>query len=142
MPTTWVVVADEAIARIMQQRPEDKGLDAVEELTDPDAHARESDLRRDAFGRRGMTVTASAGDGEKHKEADAFATDVAGVLDKALQQGRYTRLILIAAPRFLGLLRKAVSPGVAAVIERELDKDLVHETHEELAARLRPTPPT
>ena len=142
MPTTWVVVADEAIARIMQQRPEDKGLNAVEELTDPDAHARESDLRRDAFGRRGMTVTASAGDDEKHKEADAFATDVAAALDKALQQGRYTRLILIAAPRFLGLLRKAVSPGVAAAIERELDKDLVHETHEELAARLRPTQPT
>lgn len=141
MPTTWVVVADEAIARIMQLRPEDQGLDAVEELAAPDAHAREGDLRRDAFGRRGMTVTSSAGAGEKHKEADAFASDVAAVLDRALQQGRYTRLVLAAAPRFLGLLRKAVSPAVAATIERELDKDLVHETHDELAARLRPMPP-
>ncbi|WP_294636518.1 host attachment protein [uncultured Aquabacterium sp.] len=142
MPTTWVVVADEAIARFMQVRPEDQGLDPVEELTDPDAHASGADLRRDAYGRRGTTVTSSAGDAEKHKEAGTFAASVADRLQEALQQGRYERLILIAAPRFLGLLRKVLSPAVSALIHRELDKDLIHESHEELAARLRPTPPT
>ncbi|MBN4663854.1 host attachment protein, partial [Escherichia coli] len=55
---------------------------------------------------------------------------------------RYERLILLAAPRCLGLLRKVLSPAVSALIHRELDKDLIHESHEELAARLRPTPPT
>jgi len=142
MPTTWVVVADEAIARFMQVRPEDHGLDPVEEVTDPDAHASGADLRRDAYGRRGMTVTSSAGEAEKHKEAGAFAASVAERLQQALQEARFERLILIAAPRFLGLLRKALSPAVTALIHRELDKDLIHESHEELAARLRPTPPT
>ena len=37
---TWVVVADEAIARILAG-PSDTGeLDSVEEITDPDAHAK------------------------------------------------------------------------------------------------------
>ena len=52
MKNTWVLVADEAIARILQWQERGAGLDSVEELTDPDAHADKGEFRRDAQGRR------------------------------------------------------------------------------------------
>lgn len=43
-------------------------------------------------------------------------------LAEALQQGRFGDLRVVAAPRFLGLLRKAFSQQVQAVVSEELDK--------------------
>jgi protein required for attachment to host cells len=157
MKTIWVVVADEAIARILQ-RPEVGGeLQPVEELTDPDAHASTSEMRRDAYGRRSgsathsarpttphrtrssANVTSSASDSEQHKEADGFARRVAQHLAQALQQKRYDELHIVAAPRFLGLLRKALGNDVAATVAGEVDKDLIHMENAEITQRLFPS---
>lgn len=151
---TWVLVADEAIARILQ-KPESPGdLVPVEELTDPAAHASESDLRGDANGRRAgaapqgsrqnsphrlrgtSSATASAGESELHMEAEQFARRVAAHLAEALQQNRFTALQVVAAPRFLGLLRKQFSPQVAGVVTDSLDKDFVHLTSDDITRRL------
>lgn len=140
--TTWVVVADEAIARILQLTDTGTYLDPVEELTDPAAHASNGDLRRDAQGRRGESVTSSAGETGKHKEAELFASRVAAHLYEALNQQRFEALRIAAAPRFLGLLRKAMHPNVAKVVTGELDKDLVHMDNDDIAQRVftRPAP--
>lgn len=153
MKTIWVVVADEAIARILSW-PETGGeLQPVEEFTDPAAHAKGSELRDDAFGRRSgsaakstghrlrgpATATASAGLDEKHLEAEAFAARVAQHLAQAEQQGRFEELRIAAAPRFLGLLRKALPKPVARTVTVELDKDLVHDSNAALTERLFPS---
>lgn len=156
MSTTWVVVADEAIARILQRSARHHPLTSVEELTDPDAHARGRDLRRDAEGRRaaGATagsrqntphrlmptanVTASAGEDEQHLEAEGFARQVAEHLQQALQQKYFDELRIVAAPRFLGLLRKALSPEVERTVVEEVNKDLVHMGNDEITRRLFP----
>ncbi|RZL00807.1 MAG: host attachment protein [Rubrivivax sp.] len=152
---TWVVVADEAIARILA-RPADTGdLDSVEEITDPDAHAKGAEFRKDAEGRRSggvargggpqagtgpgpASVTSAAGEDDRHQEAERFARRVATHLAEALQQNRFTDLKLIAAPRFLGLLRKALSPQVAKLVSESLDKDLVHLGNQDITRRLFP----
>lgn len=133
--TLWVLVADEAIARLLAST--DGGpLVPAEELTDPDAHARGADLRRDAHGRRNANATSSAGLDETHQQAGVFARRVAERLAQARREQRYDELRIAAAPRFLGLLRKELAPQVAEVVTRELDKDLVHETEAQLATRL------
>ena len=48
----WVLIADEAIARILLWPGAGKELQPVEELTDPDAHAKASAFRNDAYGQR------------------------------------------------------------------------------------------
>ena len=154
--TTWVVVADEAIARILEWPKKGKELQSVEELTDPTAHASGSDLRRDAEGRRAGSathsasphnahrlrssadVTSSAGEDAQHQEAERFARRVADHLAQALQQQRFDELRVVAAPRFLGLLRKAWSAQVQATIKDELNKDLIHAENRELTQRLFP----
>ena len=153
MKTIWVLVADEAIARILRW-PENGGqLEPVEELTDADAHASGTDLRRDAYGRRSgsathqarqdtphrlqavSSVTSSAGEAEQHVEAGQFAAHVAEHLGKAVQQKRFDELRIAAAPRFLGALRKALPPQVASLVTTELNKDLVHAQNDELTQR-------
>ena len=154
--TVWVVVADEAIARILQWPDEGGDLQPVEELTDPATHASNAVLRRDAHGRgagsvpgsappgnrpgmRGTaTVASSAGERAKHLEAESFARRVAQRLAEGLQQRRFDELHIAAAPRFLGLLRKAVSPQVAATVRQEADKDLVMMSNREITERLFP----
>ena len=125
MIATWVVVADEAIARFLEV-PDDGGdLREVDQITDAAAHADRADLRRDAYGRRGSTVTSSAGEDELHKEADLFARRVAERLAEAQQKHRYDELRVVAAPRFLGYLRKALPKQVSDAVVDEVDKDLV-----------------
>src|SRR5258707_262057 len=75
MKKTWIVVADEAIARLLEV--DGRVLKPVEELTDPDAHAKASEMRNDAHGRRGNSITTSAGEAELHQEGQRFAKQVA-----------------------------------------------------------------
>jgi protein required for attachment to host cells len=137
--TTWVLVADEAIARFLQQPAEGGDLVPVEEMTDPAAHASNADLRDDATGRRAGgqpasrlggaqphtavgNATVSAGLNESHKQAEQFARDVAARLTERWQQHRFQELKIAAAPRFLGLLRKALSQQVAATVTKEMTR--------------------
>jgi protein required for attachment to host cells len=139
--TTWVVVADEAIARILQWQPAEKVLSPVEELSDAAAHAKEADLRRDAAGRRNGSVTESAADSASHLEAQRFARRVTDKLQEGAQNGRFDALRIVAAPRFLGQLRQAIEgTPLARLLGDTLDKDLVHESNQEIASRLFPQP--
>ena len=158
--TGWVVVADEAIARILTTTEAPGTLDPVEALTDPAAHTKEGDLHVNDAGRRGgrvsregghggprsgagsTSVTASAGPENRHLEARAFARRVAQHLSTALQQKRYATLRIVAAPRFLGHLRQELDAAVRAVVTDELAKDLIHESDDDIAKRLLEAPPS
>ena len=154
--TIWVLVADEAIARILRWPETGDQLESVEELTDPAAHAKERDFNRDAQGRRAgvaphgsrqntshrlrgtASVTASAGEEDQHLEAQGFARRVAQHLAEALRQKRFDELRIVAAPRFLGHLRKELDSHVGATVSQELNKDLIHAENSELTRRLFP----
>lgn len=143
--TQWIVVADAAVARILARPAPDADLQEIEQLDHPAAHASNAALRRDAYGRRagddmrmGGNATSSAGLDEEHRESIDFADRLAGRLHEALQQQRFDELRIAADPRFLGHLRKALSPQVAAVVKEEIDKDLVHEDLRSLTRRLFP----
>jgi protein required for attachment to host cells len=152
--TVWVVVADEAIARILQWPEYGDELQSVEELTDPAAHAKEGDLQRDSTGRRAgpaaqgarqnsphrlrssASLTASAGQDQQHLEAQTFARRLAQHLAEAQRGKRFDELRIVAAPRFLGHLRKELDAHVSAAVTDELNKDLVHASNSELTKRL------
>ncbi|NUZ05819.1 host attachment protein [Piscinibacter koreensis] len=153
--TIWVVVADEGLARFLRWPETGNELEEIDALSDSAAHAREGDLHRDAAGRRAgaapqgssqgtpqhrlrgtSSVTASAGEDQQHQEAQGFARRVAQHLAEALQRKRFDELRLVAAPRFLGLLRKELSPQVGALVTQEVNKDLIHEDNRAISQRL------
>jgi protein required for attachment to host cells len=154
--TGWVVVADEAIARILETDPDARdALRPVQALTDPAAHARQGELDPHDAGRRsgvvsseggqpagrnaggGASLVTSAGEEDVHLEARAFARRVAAHLAEACRQERFDELSILAAPRFLGLLRQELDAAVKERVVLELDKDVVHESDADVAARLR-----
>ncbi len=65
-----------------------------------------------------------------------FLTEVVRQLDVALANNLVKRLILVASPRALGMLRPAYSPALRHAISAEIDKDWValpiHEIEERL----------
>jgi protein required for attachment to host cells len=158
MKKIWVIVADEAIVRVMS-RSDIPGapLDAVQALTDPAAHGKDEAFHHDAHGRRaasaprghsasqpvvaaGASATTSAGESGRHIEAEQFARRVAEFLRGALNEGRFDELHIAAAPRFLGLLRKALDPQVAKRVVQSLDKDWTKADDADLAQWFFPRP--
>ena len=82
------------------------------------------------------SVTASAGEEDQHLEAQGFARRVAQHLGDAWRQKRFDDLRIVAAPRFLGHLRKELDAHVSAAVSGELNKDLIHEGNGEITRRL------
>lgn len=144
----YVLIADEAVAKLMALPAPGAELAEVHVMTDPEAHTREAAMHRDAHGRRhggdGSGVrssghaTTSAGDSDRHLEAERFAKRVAEDLVRRFRAKQFDRLRLVAAPRFLGLLRRQLDSAVAAVVEDEQAKDLSHLDAAALTAHLFP----
>jgi protein required for attachment to host cells len=124
-----VVVADERQANFFD----------VEKLRAPpaargslhnDAARPDRELETDRPGRRfgGTHGNRHAVDGERsteRHESELFAKAVARTLDGARERNEFDRLVLIAAPRMLGLLRDALPATCRGVVAAEIAKDLV-----------------
>lgn len=146
MSSTWVVVADDAKARVLRCNGAERSLEPVVALGHPDSLGPEAKRRRDAVGRRSGGnddphanvghATASAGEDQQHRESQRFAAQVAELLEDGFRKQQYSALTLVAAPRFLGLLRKALSPAVQGCVSRSLDKELLQLTDGDIAESL------
>ena len=69
---------------------------------------------------------------------ELFVKRVSDYLDKARNDHRYDRLHLVAAPKFLGQLRKELGKEVQKLVTSELPKDLSWLDARELEAKLLP----
>ena len=141
--TTWVVVADEGRARILSRDGAGEDLKEIETIEDPAARAHNADFRHDAYGRRSpgaaaqpASATSSAGEEKLDHEAELFAHRLALRLADAHRQHRFDTLRIAAAPRFLGRLRKALDTSVSALVDQEIDKDLLQLDARALTQRL------
>jgi protein required for attachment to host cells len=129
-----VVVADERAASFfdvaqLSAQPEARGS------MHNDAARPDRELETDRPGRRfgGTQGNRHALDGERSSErheTELFAKAVARSLDGARARNEFDRLVLIAAPRMLGLLRDALPAPCRSIIAAEVAKDLVHEDAE------------
>lgn len=130
MPTTWIVIADGARARVLAQPKDYAALEPAfeqEELTGTTAQSKEiaSDRPGRSFdsGGQGRHAMEPATDPQRHAKFE-FARDLAERLEKAAATQRFDRLVLVAAPQALGDLRDLLPKSVHAKITAEIDKDL------------------
>ena len=128
MTTTWIVAADSSRARILQVAGR-RQLVEVENLMNPEGRLHNREINTDAKGRFAGPDRPgghSSDDEECTVEHynELFAKRVAGYLDKARNDQRYERLILVAAPKILGQLRKELGKEVEKLVVDQLDKDL------------------
>ena len=138
---TVIAVAQRGKARLFLHEVPGEGLEEIADLAQPESRARGVDLDSDRPGRVhdrvGRARHAMANE-ETHKErrASDFAREIARILDERRRREGYDRLILVAEPGFLGLLRASLDDVTASLVDGELRKELTHESVEELGARL------
>lgn len=132
MDKTWVVVADSSRARILEIPPRGREIHEIEDFVNPHGRAQSRELVTDADGRNNLRASAAgnprrgtfpSGDPVQH-ETELFAKRLCEVLDLARSQHRYEQLYLVAAPKFLGLLRSNLSKEAGRLVTQEIDKDL------------------
>ncbi len=119
---------DEAQANLQVER--------VLEHENPPTHAQGTD--RPGRFNDGPTVSRSAVDNaDWHAlEKTRFAAEIAEALYKAAHAGRYDKLIIVAPPKTLGDLRKALHKEVSGRVIGEIDKDLTNQPPYEIEKRL------
>jgi protein required for attachment to host cells len=125
----WFVFANRTEAVFYRDLPEGR-FQFVDRLKNPKGNRIEGDFDSDRPG----TGVSSAGDGSiRHaldrtfhhleRNREAFARAIAGKLEERLRGGAFTELVLVAEPRFLGLLR--------AALPESLRERIIHEVHRE-----------
>jgi protein required for attachment to host cells len=125
-----VIVADQSEARFYDVQALDAPLIPAGTLSDshPEHEAGQPQQPR------------SAG-GEVRPRRDAamrFARRIGGELELARRDGRFERLVLMAGPAFIGLLRSALPERVRAMLVAEVRKDLTQEDEQALLGFLPP----
>ena len=125
--TTYIVVADAARARLFTR--DALTLQEQESLVHAEGRLHEGDLVTDngADVHESMSTTSRSSGGENtasQHQAELFAKQVAERLYQARVDNTLEKLILVAPPKFLGLLRDKLDGPTTKRVIHSLSKDL------------------
>lgn len=141
-PRTWILIADAGYARLVRQLRADR--ETGERLEDLFFHYNEMPLRQIKSDRPGRSFSSTS----RHRSAMEYGSDpvrdrhrqfarkLVQYLARHLDSQDYDRLVLVAEPRMLGLLRHELTEPLRAVIVEEIGKDLVKLPHDRLLESL------
>lgn len=143
MAKLYVLVADQAHARLYESPSLLEPLNEIEDFSNEVARHHEHDLVSDAQGR-----SSSPGNSYSHhplgkenearvQHLDHFARVVMAELEKLLYNVNDAKLYLIAPPKFLGVLRKHLGHSVQKALVGELDKDITDCSPAKIVAYIR-----
>lgn len=127
--TSWVLVCDRSHARVFAVEKKGAPWTILHEIEHPQGRLKAHEFLTDRAGR----VQERSGLGRRsameletdptETDAQRFAQELADLLDKGLEKGSYSRLLVAAPPHFLGLLRTRLSERVAKRLTFSLDHD-------------------
>lgn len=140
---TWVVAAEAGRARIFIQERPGAGLEELEDLLNPAARTPERGLISDDHGRTFDSRGAGRHAKEprvsaKKQEESEFAREICRHIEQGRTAEKYDRLVLVAAPEFLGLLRQHLTTEAARRVTREIHKNLVRDDADAIRSELLP----
>lgn len=143
MTTTRVLVAHDAGARVFENKGPGKGLVQLESVDFEDGRRHNGELNSDRSGRAMDRGGQSGHSFEPHQDAKShaiehFAKQLAHDLGRALREGSFDKLVLIAPPRFLGILRSNLDAQTERALRGTVAKDLPRANPQELARHLAP----
>lgn len=136
MNATWIVSANASRARFFSQGNLTEPLEEINNMVNEASRLRtvettESDKPGPLAGAKSMHNTGGAVPNKLYeppttpdvREAELFARDIASYLLQNQRDGRFDKLSVVAAPQFLGILRKVLDPQVQSTVNLEIDKD-------------------
>ena len=140
MSAAWVVVADASRARIFSAEKPASTLVEIQTLAHPEARLHEGDLISDKAGRDRSSGMRAHDVGHvndvKEEEATRFASQVCEAIECGRANNRFDKLYVIAAPGFLGMLRKHQTSSVQKIVAGEVSKNLATHNANEIRKSL------
>jgi len=142
MNTIWILVANQAEAQIYSTDRIPGNLVLVDTLKHEEGAAHARDLTSDAPGRvhdrMGSARHSMEPDtGVKEESRRRFVKKMVARLESAHFRGDYDRLVLLAAPAVLGVIRKTISKKFTNVVVKEIPKDVIGQDLDKIKAQLR-----
>lgn len=139
MADTWIVVADHARARLFSMNA--GRMDEISDFVNAEArvpghertHAPPSRVH-DRFGDSRHAVQSHTL--TQDKAATRFAGTLRSVLDRGRLAREYQNIVLIAPPRFLGILNAALGDGLGDFVALRIAKNLTRRKPEAIRAEL------
>jgi protein required for attachment to host cells len=148
---TRIVVANQAEAQFYDAAGPGSRLREAGRFENPEARLHDRDLKSDrpgrvftsavsGAGRRGAVAHhATGGEQSPRKQvATVFARRIATELRAAKRNGQFDHLVLIVAPSFLGVLRKALPKSLQSDVAAAVAKDLQDPTEKEVREHIPP----
>lgn len=139
MKSIMIVVADSSRARIFTTDSPSTPLHEVQTMAHPEGRMHEQDMVSDLPGK-------GAGNSDHHayqeivepkqQEMIAFAKRTGDYLEDARKADKISSLLVVAAPAFLGELRKQMSDETNEMVAFELDKNLTQHNIEDIRNHL------
>lgn len=147
MDAIWIVSANAGRARFFSQVNPSSALVEISDMVNAAARLRTAETETDELGQRSAAKsrhngTAAQPSGYEPNQSPAqhqteiFARNVADFLRKAQSEQRYRQLYIMAAPEFLGVLRRLLDANVSASIGLEVSKDYTQLNGNQLAEQI------
>jgi protein required for attachment to host cells len=134
---TWILVSSAYAARLFESHGPQDAWQELETWRNPPDRLRRQDLVSDRPGRIAgranaqRTAYAMRSDPKDQVEAD-FANMLVDAVVRGLDAHEFDRIVIVAPPHFMGLLRKCEPQRLTDVVYCEVLKDLTHETTPDL----------
>ena len=138
----WVLVANASRAQVFAADMLFATFESIEDRIHPSSRMRDQELVSSAPGRSyaspGGNHTAFDRHTDPHDvEVERFARELADLLDEGRKTERYERLVLVAPPKFLGLLRDAIDADTARTVVGSIARDWSASKPSAIAAHVR-----
>lgn len=142
MKTHWLVVANAARARVLEQTDTVGLYNAVADLVHPQSRMKGEQLGSDRPGHahaegHGLAGTSYAPRTDpREREHDRFAREVAAAVNDGVAQDRCAGVTLVASDPFLGHLKSHLSDQARKLLLRTIAADYTTLRDDELARRI------
>lgn len=138
--TNWLVVANAARARILEETGHAKSYVERADLVHPASRNKGTDLGADRAGHAigsGSAGTAyTSRTSPRERERDRFAREVAEMLNQAIASGDCAGWVLAASNPFLGHVKSHLTPNARKALLATLPDDLTGLSNAQIADRI------
>lgn len=141
MKSIMIIVADSSRARFFTTDSPTSPLHEIQTMAHPEGRIHEQNMVSDLPGKDSGTGSNGGHAYQeiiepKQQEIIEFAKRVTDYLEQMRHTEKIISLLIVAAPAFLGELRKAMSAGLNEMVVFEIDKNLTQHSVEDIRNHL------
>lgn len=141
MKMIWILVANQAEAQIYSSDRLPGNLLLIDVLTNKEGAAHPRDLVSDAPGRAFDSMGSGRhamepNTGVKEEQRRRFVKEMVERLQTGHTKNGFEKLVLLAAPAVLGVIRKTLTTDLAKIVVKEIPKDVIGQGVDKIQSQL------